>query len=330
MKEVARIVLLDLYPSRGLGKELWSIVESSSDFNIQLRESPDAASAEACFDIEHFGFVSGSVPDIIFLILPSAHIAKETVALIQSPGNKQSEIPIITVVEEGDPNDMVDLLKQGVADFITPPLKSIDILPRLWRLLERKRSNEVLLHSLKEKIGLKQIIGKSTALIKEIEKIPMVAKCDASVLISGETGTGKELYARAIHYLSPRADKPFIPVNCGAIPTELVENELFGHVKGAFTGASQSYSGLISEANGGTLFLDEIGSLPLQAQVKLLRFIQDKEYRQLGSARLHLADVRIIAASNLDLEKSASEGKFRQDLFYRLNIIPIMLPPLPM
>lgn len=137
-------------------------------------------------------------------------------------------------------------------------MKAIDILPRLWRLPERRRNHEVLLHSLKEKIGLKQIIGESAAFMKEIVKIPMVAKCDASVLISGETGTGKELCARAIHYLSRRTSKSFIPVNCGAIPTELVENELFGHVKGAFTGALQSYSGLIREANRGTLFLDEI------------------------------------------------------------------------
>jgi two-component system, NtrC family, response regulator GlrR len=328
MKEVASIFFLDLCPLRGLGKKLQEILRSFSDFDIHLQESAVGVSAEACFDIEHFGVVSGFNPDIIFLILPSAHITQKTIAPIQSLCNKQSKIPIIAVVADGDPDDMVDLLKQGVADFITPPLRSMDILPRLWRLLERKRHNEVLLHSLKEKIGLKLIIGKSTALIKEIEKIPMVAKCDASVLISGETGTGKELCARAIHYLSPRAGKPFIPVNCGAIPTELVENEMFGHVRGAFTGASQSYSGLISEANGGTLFLDEIGSLPLQAQVKLLRFIQDKEYRQLGSSKLHQADVRIIAASNLDLEKAASEGKFRQDLFYRLNIIPIMMPPL--
>lgn len=327
MTEDARICLLDLNPSRGLGKTLQEILRSSSDVDIQFRESSVGAFERLIFGGAHLGIMSGANIDVIFVVLSPAQFSQIT-ALIQSLNSKQSEVPIITVIEEGDPDDLIDLLKKGVADFITPPLKAMDILPRLWRLMERKRSNEMLLHSLKEKIGLKQIIGKSTALIKEIEKIPMVAKCDASVLISGETGTGKELCARAIHYLSPRADKPFIPINCGAIPTELVENELFGHVKGAFTGALQSYSGLISEANGGTLFLDEIGSLPLQAQVKLLRFIQDKEYRQLGSSKLHQADVRIIAASNLDLEKAASEGRFRQDLFYRLNIIPIMLPPL--
>jgi DNA-binding NtrC family response regulator len=155
-----------------------------------------------------------------------------------------------------------------------------------------------------------------------------VAKCDASVLISGETGTGKEMCARAIHYLSPRANKPFIPFNCGAIPTDLMENELFGHVEGAFTGASTPQSGLIREANSGTLFLDDIDCLALNSQVKLLRFLQEKEYRQLGSAKVCQADVRVIAATNIDLEAAVEKGRLRHDLFYRLNIIPITLPTL--
>ena len=149
-----------------------------------------------------------------------------------------------------------------------------------------------------------------------------------NVLISGETGTGKELCARAIHYLSPRAGRPFITVNCGAIPVELVENELFGHERGAFTDASTAQGGLIHEAEGGTLFLDEIACLPLLAQVKLLRFLQDKEYRRLGSPKTQQGDVRVVAAMNIDLEEAVREGKLRQDLYYRLNIIPLVLPPL--
>ncbi len=170
------------------------------------------------------------------------------------------------------------------------------------------------------------MIGESPSFLRELEKIPLIARCDASVLISGETGTGKELFARAIHYLSPRAGKPFIPASCGAIPVELVENELFGHIQGAFTGATSSQTGLIQEAHGGTLFLDEIDCLPLLAQVKFLRFLQEKEYKQLGSAKLHHADIRVIAATNVDLEKAAKERKFREDLYYRLNIIPLSLP----
>jgi DNA-binding NtrC family response regulator len=156
----------------------------------------------------------------------------------------------------------------------------------------------------------------------------MIAKCDANVLIAGETGTGKELYARAIHYGSSREGRPFTPVNCGAIPTELVENELFGHERGAYTSAATFQAGLIEEANGGTLFLDEIDCLPVFAQVKLLRFLQEKEYRPLGSAKIRRADVRIIAASNLNLEDAVAQGRVRQDLYYRLNIISLILPPL--
>jgi DNA-binding NtrC family response regulator len=161
-----------------------------------------------------------------------------------------------------------------------------------------------------------------------MKKIPLVSKFNTQVLILGETGTGKELCARAIHYLSPRASKPFVPINCGAVPVDLVENELFGHVRGAFTGAATSRRGLIEEAEGGTLFLDEVDCLPLLAQVKLLRFLQEKEYRPLGSTLMRQADVRVIAAANSSLEEATKSGRLREDLFYRLNIVPIMLPPL--
>jgi DNA-binding NtrC family response regulator len=181
---------------------------------------------------------------------------------------------------------------------------------------------------MKTKIGLQQLIGASPAFQAVLAAIPVISQSDVGVQISGETGTGKELCARAIHYLGPRAHKPFLPVNCGAIPAELVENELFGHVRGAFTGASLSHGGLISEADGGTLFLDEIDCLPLPAQIKLLRFVQEKEFRQLGSSKLRRADVRIIAATNSNLERAVQGGTFRQDLFYRLNIVHLSLPPL--
>ena len=181
---------------------------------------------------------------------------------------------------------------------------------------------------LKEKLGLQQLIGTSPVFVAETSKIPLVAKSDSSVLITGETGTGKEMVGRAIHYLSPRTGKPFVPVNCGAIPLELLENELFGHERGAFTGASGSRSGLIQEAEKGTLFLDEVDSLPLLAQIKLLRFLQDKEFRPLGSTKSIKGDVRIIAASNANLEESVAAGTLRRDLYYRLAVVPIVLPPL--
>jgi transcriptional regulator with PAS, ATPase and Fis domain len=181
---------------------------------------------------------------------------------------------------------------------------------------------------LKERLGLQQFVGESDVLLREIREIPKVARCDASVLICGETGTGKELVARSIHYLSLRGAKPFVPVNCGAIPGELVENELFGHEAGAFTGASCWKPGLIREAEGGTMFLDEIDSLPLRSQVKLLRFLEDKEYRALGSRKVLEANVRVIAASNANFDEAIRNGKFRSDLYYRLNVICFSLPPL--
>jgi DNA-binding NtrC family response regulator len=249
-------------------------------------------------------------------------------AVLQSISRERLELPIIVVPDACNPDEMFSLLKIGAADFITLPLKAIDILPRLWRLLEHKQHARTLTHRLKEKLGLKKIVGKSQIFLEETKKIPIVAGCDASVLISGETGTGKEMCARAIHYLSPRANKPFVPFNCGAIPTDLMENELFGHVQGAFTGASTTQPGLIQVANSGTLFLDDIDCLAFNSQAKLLRFLQEKEYRQLGSAKMSQADVRVIAATNTDLEVAVEEGRLRQDLYYRLNVIPLTLPSL--
>jgi two-component system, NtrC family, response regulator GlrR len=190
--------------------------------------------------------------------------------------------------------------------------------------MEKKQTQQALT----EKLGLQKLIGKSPVFTAEINKIPILAKVDVSVLISGETGTGKEMVARAIHYLSERADKPFVPVNCGAIPVDLLENELFGHDRGAFTGASDCRRGVIQEAEKGTLFLDEVDSLPLLAQVKLLRFLQDKEYRPLGSTKAMKGDVRIIAASNAHLENAIAAGTLRRDLYYRLNVVPMLLPAL--
>jgi transcriptional regulator with PAS, ATPase and Fis domain len=181
---------------------------------------------------------------------------------------------------------------------------------------------------LREKIGLGQIIGESPALLAQVELVPRFAKSGATVLISGESGTGKEVFARAIHYLSPRAGGPFVPVNCGALPEHLVESEIFGHKRGAFTGALADQAGLIQQAEGGTLFLDEIDTLTRAAQVKLLRFLQDGEYRAVGAQELVRSDIRIVAATNANLNRLVSEGGFREDLFYRLNVLTLVLPPL--
>jgi two-component system response regulator GlrR len=177
-------------------------------------------------------------------------------------------------------------------------------------------------------LGLGQLVGDSSAFVVALSQVPTVAKFDIPALILGETGTGKEMFARAIHYHSRRSAKPFVPVNCGAIPTDLVENEFFGHSPGAFTGANACHRGLIKLAEGGTLFLDEIDSLPVAAQVKLLRFLQDGQFRPLGHEGFLAADVRILAATNAELNESIRSGRFRQDLFFRLNVVSLKLPAL--
>ena len=264
-------------------------------------------------------------PDVVFTVIPDL---RETTKVLHSVRQAASNIPIIVVLESCEPDQIVELLAAGAVDFVTLPLRAPDVLPRAWKWIKPVTNDIRAVQINSPHPGFKKVIGQSPVFLDQLRRIPMIAKCDANVLIAGETGTGKELYARAIHYGSPRGGRPFVPVNCGAIPAELVENELFGHERGAYTSAATLQSGLIEEANGGTLFLDEIDCLPVFAQVKLLRFLQEKEYRPLGSSKIRRADVRIIAASNLNLEEAVSQGKVRQDLYYRLNIISLILPPL--
>jgi two-component system response regulator GlrR len=266
------------------------------------------------FDLLIFTF-SGGQTALAEKLLRSVSAAKNGKPILICVGNVRSE-------------KVLEFLALGVSDVVLAPLKDEDIILRLSRLGRISGQCDDLIQKSTERIALRRIIGTSPAFIDEINKLPLIAKCDVCVLITGETGTGKEVVARTIHYLSSRPDKPFVPVNCGAIPKDLIENELFGHEKGAFTGAVDSHAGLINEADGGTLFLDEIDSLPLMAQVKLLRFLQDKEFRPLGSVKTRKADVRIIAASNHDLEELVQNEKIRFDLYYRLNVMQIALPPL--
>lgn len=266
-------------------------------------------------------------PVLIFVVF-SPGMLKETRMLLESIKGGTSDVPIILINESREPTDVLELLNAGAADFITTPLQASDVLPRAWRLVKHPDRRKSVVDTFGRQAAMKQLVGESACFLAHVMRIPLIARCDANVLIAGETGTGKELYARAIHYSSPRGSWPFMPVNCGAIPVDLVENELFGHERGAFTNALALQTGLIEEANGGTLFLDEIDCLPTLAQVKLLRFLQEREYRPLGSSKIRRANVRIIAASNLNLEEAVGNGKVRQDLFYRLNIISLALPPL--
>jgi len=236
--------------------------------------------------------------------------------------------PVLVTTTHPDTFDFFRLLEMGVSDFLLPPLRRSELLPRIIRQARVTRRGDALVQKLKENIGLKQIIGESPAFLDKVRCVPRFARCDATLLISGESGTGKELFARAIHYLSPRADRPFVPVNCGALPENLVESEIFGHKRGAFTGAASDQAGLIREAEGGTLFLDEIDTLTPTAQVKLLRFLQDGEYHPVGSPQILHANIRVVAAGNADFSQIVREGKFREDLFYRLNVLALTLPAL--
>jgi DNA-binding NtrC family response regulator len=326
--KLAKILILDLNPSDCLGDDLRSIVESQfkvEEVKFYERIDPDSAAMECSNKLAQV--ISRSDFSVIFVV-QSADRLKQTRRLFLSPGIEMPGIPLLVVVDEADPAEMIEWIRQLAADFITKPLKTLDVLPRIWRLLDQASEAETELMQIKEELGMRQLVGESEAFLSEIEKLPLVAKCDASILITGDTGTGKELCARAIHYLSPRAGQSFLPVNCGAIPAELIENELFGHVSGAFTGAKTTRRGLLDEANGGTLFLDEVDCLPLMAQVKFLRFLQEKEYRPLGATKTHKADVRVIAATNINCEAAIREGKLRQDLYYRLNVIQLKLPSL--
>ena len=193
---------------------------------------------------------------------------------------------------------------------------------------ELHKENESVRATLKQELVLGQLLGESPAMREIRGKIARISFCDINILILGESGTGKELAARTVHYLSPRSRGPFIPVNCGAIPENLFENELFGHAKGAYTDARFKQKGLVEEAQGGTIFLDEIGVISPSIQAKLLRLLQDKEYKPLGNSRVQYADIRILAASNKSLFRMLQEGSFREDLYYRLNIVQLVMPPL--
>jgi two-component system response regulator GlrR len=319
------ILLLDLHQSKDLSNALRRILDCNFKL-ITHKESHEGEGLPRDLNVDLAAAVPSGQYDLIFGILPQ-HLPNPSL-LLQNTETTRAGVPLIIVVDEAEPSKMFELLKLGAADYITPPLKAVNILPRVWRLLERRHPTQDVTQALKAKLGLKQLIGRSPAFLLEMEKIPLVARCDAGIMISGETGTGKELYARAIHHLSARADKPFIPVNCGAIPADLVENELFGHERGAFSGANSSECGLLQEAEGGTIFLDEIDCLPLLGQSKLLRFLQEKEYRSLGSTKMRKADIRVVAASNVDFDDAVATGRLRKDLYYRLNVIQLVLPPL--
>ncbi|MBN2178484.1 MAG: sigma-54-dependent Fis family transcriptional regulator [Deltaproteobacteria bacterium] len=242
------------------------------------------------------------------------------------------EIDIVMMTAYGTIETAVDTMKAGAVDYITKPVDLDELLILIDRISERKtliRENEILREKLwKKGITTDQIIYRNPKMEELINMVARVSASRATVLIQGESGTGKELFARLIHKMSPRSEKPMIVVNCSALPETLLESELFGHERRAFTGATARRKGRFEEADGGTLFLDEIGELSLPVQVKLLRFIQEREFQRLGGNQTIRSDVRIISATNRNLEDRVKDGRFRDDLYYRLNVVVMNIPPL--
>ncbi len=251
--------------------------------------------------------------------------------IIQEVKRQNSDVPVILMTSYSSVENAIEALRIGATDYIIKPFANDEFGFAVERALGERRmrkENAVLKRNLKKAYNSKQIIGESDSIKRVLELVQRVASSDVNVLIQGESGTGKELVAQAIHYSSKCANGPFVAINCGAIPGELLESELFGHTKGAFTGAVNANEGLIREASGGTLFLDEIAELPLNLQVKLLRVIQERQVRPLGATQSFFTDTRFLAACNRDLKEETEKGTFRADLYYRLNVISIHIPPL--
>jgi DNA-binding NtrC family response regulator len=241
------------------------------------------------------------------------------------------DVVVVMITAFGTVESAVEAMKAGAYDYITKPVHADELELVARRALEHLQlveENRSLRSSLDAKYGFENIIGRSNSLLYVLEMAARAAQTDATVLIHGETGTGKELLAKAVHFNSRRRDKPFVTINCGAIPKDLLESELFGHVKGSFTGAVAHRRGKVESADGGTLFLDEIGEMPLELQVKLLRLIQQGEIEKVGAPSASTVDVRVIAATHRNLEAMIEDNTFREDLYYRLSVIPLELPPL--
>ena len=244
---------------------------------------------------------------------------------------RQAETPVIMITAYGTVENVVEAIRAGAENFVQKPWDNEKLLADIRSAVARYKAEEEnlqLKRTLKQRYSFSNIVGKSDIMLRVFELVAQVAPSRSTVLIQGESGTGKELIAKAIHANSPRRDKPFVPINTGAMPTELLESTLFGHVKGAFTSAIASKKGLFEVANGGTLFLDEIATMGMDTQAKILRVLQDRRFMHLGGIQEIQVDVRIIAATNIDLRQAVRDGRFREDLFYRLNVITIDLPPL--
>ncbi len=316
MNEHIKILVVDdETPSR----EALGLLLKSAGFEIT-----GAATGHEAFELLTAGSFDIVITDLFLPDLNGIDILKRVKAL--SPA-----MEVILITGHASAETAVRAMKEGAFDYITKPLNLDELRMIIDKALEKRRllsENVYLKKQLRDKFEFANIIGSSPAMQKVFNRMKRIIKTDATVLVMGESGTGKEIVAKAIHFNGHRKDKPFIAVHCGAIPESLLESELFGHMKGAFTGAVRDKIGKFEAADQGTIFLDEIGTMPMHLQTKLLRVLQEQEVERIGSNRPIKLDVRIISATNQNLEEEVKGGNFRDDLFYRLNVIPLNLPPL--
>lgn len=296
--------------------------------SIMLKRAGYAVT-EAADGQEAIGQVNKEIYDLVItdLRMPIA----DGMDVLKAVKAASPETVVLVVSAFATADSAVEAMKHGAYDYLTKPFQVDEVQLIVRNALEKRRlstENMLLKREMASQSSFASIVGQSEAMRKVFDLVRKVADAKSNVLICGESGTGKELVARAIHYNSTRSSMPFVAVNCSAVPETLLESELFGHVKGSFTGAIANKAGLFEVANGGTIFLDEIGDTTPTIQVKLLRVIQEREFRRVGGNQDMKVDVRIIAATNRDLEKAVAEGAFREDLYYRLDVIPIRLPPL--
>ena len=306
------------------------------DDEAAIRES-----LEALLTLEGFGVVlapDGTVGlDLLsrneydLLLLDLALPGESGIDLLPRILEMHPGLPVIMITAFGTVGNVVDAIRAGAKNFIQKPWDNEKLLADIRTAVARHRAETEVMQLkrvLKQRYNFENIIGKSEPMLRLFDVVAQIAPSRSTVLLQGESGTGKELIAKALHANSPRRDRPFVPVNTGAVPSDLLESTLFGHVRGAFTSAVSSKKGLFEIANGGTLFLDEIGTMGMDMQAKILRVLQDRRFMQLGGVTEMQVDVRIVAATNVNLQNAVREGRFREDLFYRLNVISLELPPL--
>ncbi len=314
-------------------KKTLLIVDNEKDLILGLKRSigieTDYEIITAENGVEAFSVISQNPVDVVLTDINMPEM--DGMALLKAIANFDPSITTIVMTAYGTIDIAIEALKEGAYDFVQKPFELSALIRLVIKGMERGRllrENRRLLRKIRDKVPFQNMVGQSTPLQKVFNAITMLAKSDVTVLITGETGTGKDLAALAVHDASSRRSKEMVTVNCPALPEGLLESELFGHKKGAFTGAYEDKKGLFDQADGGTIFLDEIGDLPASLQTKLLRVLQNRELKPIGADKSHQIDVRVIAATNQDLNQKIEKGIFRADLFYRLNVASLIMPSL--